>query len=1023
MVHTDEPRVGQNRDISTVILEAEGFLREMLDGGFFTSVDDFNARLTEVIDEIHANSAMALVRATGRVELCGGHYYQTEQELEFGLRRAWRNARRCIMRSEHESLQLKDLRHVTNSREMAFGIIDAMNVAFGNGAVTPTVVVLPPRKIDSRGPMVISQQLLAFAGYDQGDGNVLGDPANVQLTKDIMELGWRAPKHKTRWDLLPFVVMAEGDAPTIAELPPELRRLVEMRHPRYQEEFESLDLKWVAAPVLSRLGFDIGGVQYTASPFMGWFMEAEIGTRNLADTARYNVLPDVVKALHLKTGAGEPVSNLADVAEHERLALLSRAQVELNYAVNWSFKQAGVSMIDSLSASVAYCEYDDQFNKKYGHRLPADPYWLAPPQGSIIPIWHRGGAPNYQPKPLIARHVQDPMKAWRREVKLFHDNGMIPPKVTIHLSHEPSLPNFNPRPSIPKFVDSTTISQSGSTIHQGLGSMTLLTTNLRISIHYCTAGTTAKKLAAKVHMNLKARLSPDSQALLEPDVKSLDSIDLNRLSSNDLLLMIVSSTGQGELPPNGQMFYKTCQQAAVAGRRHSFHYSLFANGDSRYGKSFLGGPRKLQQALESIESAPFGQGFWNADICEEEMPMKRLSSWLEDLSRGLRGDLTENTPNESPTQAILIPTAESRICDQLRILDTKYYSATVIDISPDEPPVAGGSQVVTLDLGSNKHIELGCLQVLPVNDASKVNAVLEILGLDPNEFADLEGGLCITNKRYLTEFADLEAPFSDFYCLNECIQKEQQADLNISQSASIVLQTLYPDKMPASTSVAIKRGLLLALAPLQPRTYSVASSAPATSLSETPKRQCRRNEVDIMVKPISGGRFSDAFLSKATLPCTLLARSVEAACAQPLLNWTGEAPLITISTGTGFGPVRAFLQHKITKHMTPCIQRVTVYVGLKEADYHMVQHTCQEAHTAGVMGGFFIVASNERKVRVQDQFANHAQQLRKQLLLQRGLVFICSAQTHSDDILSKLSEVLGADSRQVLQDRLIMEIF
>lgn len=72
-------------------------------------------------------------------------------------------------------------------------------------------------------------------------------------------------------------------------------------------------------------------------------------------------------------------------------------------------------MSDTLSASAAYCQFDDDHERQHGFRLPADPYWLAPPQGSIVPIWHRGGAPNYQPKPMICRHKQDPIRAWRRE--------------------------------------------------------------------------------------------------------------------------------------------------------------------------------------------------------------------------------------------------------------------------------------------------------------------------------------------------------------------------------------------------------------------------------------------------------------------------------------------------------------------------------------------------------------------------------------------------------------------------------
>lgn len=52
-------------------------------------------------------------------------------------------------------------------------------------------------------------------------------------------------------------------------------------------------------------------------------MDAEIGVRNLADTFRYNVLPDVVKAICQVDGEFDPsVMDLDDVPEYRKLMLL-----------------------------------------------------------------------------------------------------------------------------------------------------------------------------------------------------------------------------------------------------------------------------------------------------------------------------------------------------------------------------------------------------------------------------------------------------------------------------------------------------------------------------------------------------------------------------------------------------------------------------------------------------------------------------------------------------------------------------
>ena len=59
-------------------------------------------------------------------------------------------------------------------------------------------------------------------------------------------------------------------------------------------------------------------------------MDAEIGVRNLADSFRYNVLPDIVAALGLADGKiGVIAESFEDLPEYERLSMLvSSSQIE-----------------------------------------------------------------------------------------------------------------------------------------------------------------------------------------------------------------------------------------------------------------------------------------------------------------------------------------------------------------------------------------------------------------------------------------------------------------------------------------------------------------------------------------------------------------------------------------------------------------------------------------------------------------------------------------------------------------------
>ena len=52
-------------------------------------------------------------------------------------------------------------------------------------------------------------------------------------------------------------------------------------------------------------------------------MDAEIGVRNLADTFRYNVLPDIINALDLaRDKLGDGIESFKDLPEYEQLFML-----------------------------------------------------------------------------------------------------------------------------------------------------------------------------------------------------------------------------------------------------------------------------------------------------------------------------------------------------------------------------------------------------------------------------------------------------------------------------------------------------------------------------------------------------------------------------------------------------------------------------------------------------------------------------------------------------------------------------
>ena len=51
-----------------------------------------------------------------------------------------------------------------------------------------------------------------------------------------------------------------------------------------------MGIKWYAVPGVSNMMFDCGGLEYTAAPFNGLYMGTEIGTRDMCDPQRYNLI-------------------------------------------------------------------------------------------------------------------------------------------------------------------------------------------------------------------------------------------------------------------------------------------------------------------------------------------------------------------------------------------------------------------------------------------------------------------------------------------------------------------------------------------------------------------------------------------------------------------------------------------------------------------------------------------------------------------------------------------------------------
>ena len=314
-----------------------------------------------------------------------GTYEHTTEELTFGARVAWRNAARCIGRLYWRSMAVRDLRHLRHPDDIADACADHLRTATNGGRIRPLISVFAPDRPGRPATRLLSEQLVRYAD----------DPLSAQRAALARELGWKGGKEE--FDVLPLLLQSAPDrTPEWYELPQDAVLEVPLRHPEHSG-FARLGLRWYAVPAVSDMTLEIGGVSYPAAPFNGWYMGTEIGSRNLGDADRYDLLPAVAALFDLDTAS-------------DRSLWRDRALVELNLAVLHSFQEAGVTMADHHTESARFLAHIEQ-ERRHGRPVPADWSWIVPPlSGSATAVFHRyydppdtGGGPAF-----VRRRPDDP---------------------------------------------------------------------------------------------------------------------------------------------------------------------------------------------------------------------------------------------------------------------------------------------------------------------------------------------------------------------------------------------------------------------------------------------------------------------------------------------------------------------------------------------------------------------------------------------------------------------------------------
>jgi nitric-oxide synthase len=353
------------KDKSSIEQEAITFI-QMFYAETGRSIEEREQRIGEVVASLHET----------------GMYSHTIEELTYGARVAWRNNSRCIGRLFWESLEVIDERATNTEEAISEALLRHITFATNEGRIRSTLTVFAPKLAEGRELRIWNHQLIRYAGYNTSDG-IVGDPASIDFTDQCLRLGWIG--QGTKYDVLPLVIQLNGQEPKWFQIPEEYIKEVELVH-RDIDNFDELRLKWYAVPIISDMLLEIGGLSYTAAPFNGWYMGTEVGSRNLADSERYNELPMIADLLGLDRSTNTSLWK-------------DRALLELNAAVIHSFKQSGVSIIDHHTASEQFMTFMKREQEKE-RSVNARWSWLIPPMSpAATPIWNQNSLEEREVKP------------------------------------------------------------------------------------------------------------------------------------------------------------------------------------------------------------------------------------------------------------------------------------------------------------------------------------------------------------------------------------------------------------------------------------------------------------------------------------------------------------------------------------------------------------------------------------------------------------------------------------------------
>lgn len=943
-------------------------------------------RLNEVADEIKRT----------------GTYWQTYDEVAYGARVAWRNSPRCINRIQWNRMEVLDYRKATTAEDVFEKLMHHLRFATNRGNIITTISIFAPPEPGKPGVRIWNSQLLRYAAYEQPDGTIIGDPANLELTQSIQRLGWVG--EGTLFDILPIVIQMPGERAKVFPIPLEEILIVQITHPNY-DWFGDLYLQWVGVPFVANLGLTCGGIQYTLTPFNGWFMGTEVA-RDLADPQRYNMLPKIAKGMGL-----DPMGPPSQLWQE-------KANIEMNIAVLHSFQRARVSMVDHHTAAAGFLNFWEA-EHSVGRPVPADWVWLTPPcAGSVSPLFHLEMVnflvkPNYCPLDFPGRNY-DYGDSKKRHIRL-------KPMMFVVL------------------VVCGFMRKAHARRH-------------KVTILYATETGNSERFANRTAQFLRRT------ALAR--VFCLENYDISKLEKEKNVIFIVSTFGSGDPPANGSDFKEYLQKLPEDSKKfQGINYAVFGLGSTLY-PNFAAFGEYVDKQMTHFGASRITPLVKGDEVAGSELSYKK---WMGELWTGLsplwgfaRAEKIDGLKvlgldhsgveikEDFRAKFQLMPASKQENAEKPK--NTHYdrhnpYSTTLKEsvelLEVNEADVHRSTCKIVLDLGVDSPISYRAgdhLGVLPTNDPALVQELLDLLQItNPDEYFTLQPleqdfneishnlpSRPFTLREAFTEYLDIVTPpkpelleiFAQYVTdsnLKTVLLELDKTEWDYETWLFYFYPTI-PEALRLFSLTNIPINVLLEKLPRQqPRFYSISSS---------PKIYPTEVHLTVGVlkyKTNSGSQHhgvASNYLARSA-PGTKV--KVFVRHSEFSLPSSPSTPVIMIGPGTGIAPYRSFWQDRL--EAKDGLGEAHLFFGCRSHHEYLYQHEIAEAKEKGALSHVHVAFSREGPTKdyVQHHILKEADRIWELLTEQSAVVYVCGDVGMSKDVEDVFKEILQAKGMSMVE--------